>query len=197
MCDGARMEYGLRPEASGLGQVVLVAAGMDTRAFRLAWRPGTRLFEVERAEQLARKASRLADAVPACERICVVADLTADWLTALIAAGFAASEPTLWLLEGVVMYFTAEAVHALLAALSSASAPGSRLGVDMIGTAIAKQPHQPFGCDDPAGLIEPFGWRCTVTQPGEPRARFGRWLHPPPPPGVLPAHRSWFVVGER
>jgi methyltransferase (TIGR00027 family) len=180
-----------------LRQVVLLAAGMDTRAFRLTWPRGTRLYEVDRASQLARKAERLGSVAPRCTRIAVAADLAENWLTPLTTAGFEASAPTLWLLEGITMYFDADRVGGLLRAVSGASSAGSRLGVDFIGTAIVRPPHQQFGCDAPAVLVAPFGWRCTVVQPGEPAAHYGRWPHPVPPASVLTAHRAHFVTAER
>ena len=74
----------------GCTQVVLLAAGLDARAFRLAWPPGTRLFELDLPEVLAFKDDVLAahGATPACERVVVPADLREDWATALREAGF-------------------------------------------------------------------------------------------------------------
>jgi methyltransferase (TIGR00027 family) len=132
-----------------------------------------------------------------CARIAVTADLGQDWLAPLVAAGFTAGEPTLWLLEGVTMYFDADGVRAMLGAVSSVSAPGSRLGADFLGTAIVRPPYLRFGCDAPAALLEPFGWCCSVVQPGEPGAHHGRWPHPPVPAAVLPAHGAHFVTAER
>ncbi|MEV4259539.1 SAM-dependent methyltransferase, partial [Spirillospora sp. NPDC049652] len=64
---------------AGIRQVVLLAAGLDTRAFRLDWPAGTRLFEVDLPDVLAFKAATLADAEPRCERAAVAADLREEW----------------------------------------------------------------------------------------------------------------------
>src|SRR5262249_46030939 len=103
--------------AAGCSQVVLLAAGLDTRAFRLAWPAGTRVFEVDLPDVLTFKDTVLAaqDAVARCARTTVPADLRADWTTALARAGFDRTGPAAWLAEGLLIYLSAAEAARLLA----------------------------------------------------------------------------------
>ncbi|MEU9386143.1 SAM-dependent methyltransferase, partial [Streptomyces sp. NPDC048279] len=114
--------------ASGVRQVVLLSAGMDSRAFRMDWPEGTRLFEVDTAAPLEFKASVLRQerAVARCERITVAVDLREDWPAALAAAGHDPAAPTVWIAEGLLIYLPEDAVELLLARIGAQSAPGSR-----------------------------------------------------------------------
>jgi len=118
--------------AAGCGQAVLLAAGLDTRAFRLAWPGGTRVFEVDLPDVLAFKDTVLAarNAVPRCERTTVPADLRQDWADALATAGFDPASPAAWLAEGLLLYLTADEARRLLTAVTEFSAPGSRLSFE-------------------------------------------------------------------
>ncbi|MGK5551569.1 SAM-dependent methyltransferase [Actinomadura kijaniata] len=118
--------------ADGVRQVVLLAAGLDTRAHRLPWPPGVRLYEVDLPETLAFK-DRVLDAVsaaPACERAACPADLRADWRTPLLAAGFAPDRRTAWLAEGLLIYLSPREAAALLTGVGALSAPGSTLALE-------------------------------------------------------------------
>ncbi|WP_410675793.1 SAM-dependent methyltransferase [Amycolatopsis sp. cmx-4-68] len=117
---------------AGCAQVVLLAAGLDARAFRLAWPPRTRVFELDLPEVLAFKDDVLAaqGAAPACERVVVRADLREDWATALRAAGFDPAAPTAWLAEGLLIYLSYEDAERLLTTVGELSAPGSRLSFE-------------------------------------------------------------------
>ncbi|MER6978409.1 SAM-dependent methyltransferase [Streptomyces carpinensis] len=115
---------------AGCDQVVLLAAGLDTRAYRLPWQPGTRLFELDFAPVLAFKQRVLAQqgATARCERTAVAADLLHDdWPELLNRAGFDAARPTVWLAEGLLVYLTAQEASGLLSTVGSLSAAGSRL----------------------------------------------------------------------
>jgi methyltransferase (TIGR00027 family) len=118
--------------AAGCTQVVVLAAGLDARAFRLAWPPGVRLFELDLPEVLAFKNEVLAgqDAVPSCERVVVPADLRDDWAAALRAAGFDPGTPTAWLAEGLLVYLSREEAEKLLTTVTELSAPGSRVSFE-------------------------------------------------------------------
>lgn len=85
-------------------QVVLLACGMDARAFRLAWPPGTKVFELDFADVLAFKATVLDDrgATAACHRVEVATDLRQDWAQALAESGFSPERPAAWLAEGIL-----------------------------------------------------------------------------------------------
>ncbi len=91
-------DYLTAATAAGCRQVVLLAAGLDTRAFRLAWPKDTRVFEVDLPGVLAFKDTVLAarNAVPSCERTTVPADLRGDWTAALAEAGFDRTGPAAW-----------------------------------------------------------------------------------------------------
>ncbi len=118
--------------SGGCSQVVLLAAGLDARAFRLAWPPGTRVFEVDLPGLLAFKDAVLAarGAASQCERTTVPADLRADWPVALAEAGFDPARPAAWLAEGLLIYLTAEDAGRLLAGVTELSAPGSQLSFE-------------------------------------------------------------------
>lgn len=115
--------------AAGCPQVVLLAAGLDTRAFRLAWPDGVRVFELDLPEVLRFKGSVLnqLNSTPRCARAEVPADLREDWSSALRAAGFQPEVPTAWLAEGLLVYLTREQATDLLATVTALSPPGSRL----------------------------------------------------------------------
>ncbi|WP_233225770.1 SAM-dependent methyltransferase [Amycolatopsis sp. CA-126428] len=117
---------------AGCAQVILLAAGLDARAFRLAWPPGTRVFEVDLPEVLEFKDEVLAGrgASPTCERIVVRTDLREDWATALREAGFDPGVPTAWLIEGLLIYLSHEDADRLLTTVGELSAPGSRLSCE-------------------------------------------------------------------
>jgi len=87
-------------------QVVLLAAGLDTRGFRLAWPAGVQLFELDQPAVLQHKERVLsaASAQPACARRIMAIDLTGPWPAALIDAGFDPHQPSVWLLEGFLFY---------------------------------------------------------------------------------------------
>jgi len=125
-------DYLLAAAGQGCRQVVLLAAGLDSRAFRLAWPPGVRLFELDLPELLDFKERVLADrqAVPGCERSVLAVDLREDWPRQLIDAGFDPSAPTAWLIEGLLIYLTADEAAGLLTAVDGLSAPGSRLSCE-------------------------------------------------------------------
>ncbi|GGN03851.1 hypothetical protein GCM10011609_48710 [Lentzea pudingi] len=114
---------------SGVRQVVTLAAGIDGRTTRLPCPPGTRWFELDLPGMTEFKTALVARSglTPACERVGVAADLTADWTEPLRAAGFDEEQPTAWLVEGVLMYLTPAQGDAVLAEVTALSASGSHL----------------------------------------------------------------------
>lgn len=116
----------------GCRQVVIAAAGLDARAYRLDWPPGVRLFEIDQPEVLAFKDRVLGggNATAGCARYTVGINLQDDWPAALCRAGFRPALPTAWLAEGLLMYLAPEVEARLLAGIHHLSAPGSRLGVE-------------------------------------------------------------------
>lgn len=125
-------DYLLDATSSGIRQVVLLAAGLDTRAFRLPWPEGTTVVEVDLPETLAFKEQVLTErnSMPTCHRHVVVADLTADWAAAVRDAGFDPAQPTAWLVEGLLIYLTHDDAARLLETVADLSAPGSTVSCE-------------------------------------------------------------------
>lgn len=125
-------DYLLAATAAGCRQVVLLAAGLDTRAFRLTWPDRMRLFELDLPEVLAFKQQVLAaqHALPRCQRVVLPADLRQDWPTALTTAGLQPTRPTAWLAEGLLIYLSAAQAARLLTAVGELSAPTSQLAFE-------------------------------------------------------------------
>jgi methyltransferase (TIGR00027 family) len=197
----------------GIRQVVLMAAGLDTRAFRLSWPAGTRLFELDQAPVLAYKERILgsAGAQPACERQTIEADLTAPWQERLVRAGFDAGRPSGWLLEGFLFYLPDDSLVRVLDEVTGMAAPGSWLGFDIVNRITLTSPwtrqwiqmQADSGApwigwlDDPEGFLAARGWQASLTQPGEEGINFGRWAYPVIPRAMPDMPRSWYVVARR
>jgi methyltransferase (TIGR00027 family) len=118
--------------AGGCRQVVMLGAGLDTRAFRLDWPIGTRLFELDLPDVLTfkqRVLSRLG-AEPRCQRITVEVDLQEDWSLPLITGGFESSAQTGWIAEGLMPYLATNDAERLLLTVGDLSSPGSRLALE-------------------------------------------------------------------
>ncbi|MFF7995812.1 SAM-dependent methyltransferase [Kitasatospora xanthocidica] len=137
--------YDDRLLAAGADQVVLLAAGLDTRAYRLDWPAGTRVFELDLGPVLAFK-ERVLDGIgarPAAARTTLAADLLdPDWPARLVAAGFDPSRPSAWLAEGLLVYFAPEEAAGLLTAVAGLAAPGSRLLLEK-GQDVGATPRDP------------------------------------------------------
>ncbi|MEU8584782.1 SAM-dependent methyltransferase [Streptomyces abikoensis] len=126
-------DFLLAASAAGCRQTVLLAAGLDTRAHRLAWPEGVRLFELDLPPVLAFKEDVLAGraARPRCARTAVPADLLSpEWPGLLVEAGFDPAVRTAWLAEGLLVYLTEEQATGLLLALGGLSRPGDRLALE-------------------------------------------------------------------
>jgi len=113
-------------------QVVILAAGLDARAWRLPWPAGTRVYELDLPKVLEFKSSTLRahGAKPTAERIEVPIDLREDWPAALRRAGFDARIPTAWSVEGLLRYLPARAQDLLLERIQALSCVGSRIAVN-------------------------------------------------------------------
>lgn len=171
------------------GQIVLLGAGSDTRAFRLPLPASCTVFEIDFAEALEAKELVLRTERPGCRRTVVPADLSGPWTHALLDAGFSTSVPTIWVAEGLFFYLTAAASRSLVRDAAALSAAGSSFVADIFGTglltlesmaplvAARKGAGQelPFCTDHPEQLFSAGGWReCSVVYPGQPEANFGR-----------------------
>jgi methyltransferase (TIGR00027 family) len=133
--------------AKGCRQVVILAAGLDARAFRLGLGPEITLFELDlpgmaafKLEVVTAKGHRAS-----CTRIVVPTDLTGSWPGDLGAAGFDPSAPTVWLAEGLLVYLTRPQNESLVDEVSRLAAPGSRLGLTLSGRTADDAPADPTG----------------------------------------------------
>lgn len=118
--------------ASGCRQVVLLAAGLDTRAFRLTWPQDVRLYELDLPALLSYKEKILGEqgAKPAVARTLVAVDLREDWAARLRAAGFDPTAPTAWLIEGLLVYLEPQDAIGVLASVTDLSASGSQVACE-------------------------------------------------------------------
>ena len=127
-------DFFLTATAAGIRQAVILAAGLDARAYRLAWPAGMVVYEVDQPEVIAFKSDTLAriGAEPTAERRTVGIDLRDDWSKALRNNGFDTTTPTAWIAEGLLPYLPPEAQDRLLDGITALSAPGSRLATENI-----------------------------------------------------------------
>lgn len=125
---------------AGLRQVVIVASGLDARAYRLRWPAETTVYEIDQPEVIAFKTATLSElgAAPTAQLRTVGIDLREDWPAALQEAGFDPAQPTAWLAEGVLIGFLPqEAEVRLLDSVVPLSSEGSRFAADygtVVGT---------------------------------------------------------------
>lgn len=168
---------------AGVRQVVILAAGLDARAYRLPWPAGTTVFEVDQPRVLEFKDQVLVgvDAGPAAGRVPVAVDLRDDWPKALVGARFDAEQPTAWALEGLLPYLPGAAQDALFERLHELSAPGSRLAAELgPGPGEIAQ----FEQDMPSGADAPSHPRVSELWYDDPRRDTKLWL----------AERNWAVT---
>jgi methyltransferase (TIGR00027 family) len=119
---------------SGVRQAVILAAGLDARAYRLPWLDGTVVYEVDQPEVIDFKAKTLADlgATPTAARKVVAIDLREDWPKALLDSGFDPTQPTAWSAEGLLIYLPSDAQDRLFDNITALSARGSRLATERV-----------------------------------------------------------------
>ncbi|MFC0447363.1 class I SAM-dependent methyltransferase [Rhodococcus jostii] len=184
--------------AAGTTQAVILAAGLDARAYRLDWPAGTTVFEVDQPKVLEFKENVLVEhgARAKADRRPVAVDLREDWPAALEAAGFDPGKPTAWSAEGLLAYLPGAAHDALFERIDELSAPGSHLAVDNFAAgadvrrfdAIRSKyfPKDPFGDldvsqlfygderADPVQWLTERGWSAHSVNPLELAASYGR-----------------------
>ncbi len=183
--------------ADGVRQVVILAAGMDARAYRLPWPPGTVIFEVERGDVMALKERVMTDlaAQPKAERRAVCIDLREDFAAALRAQGFQPDQPAAFLVEGLLIYLPDRgAVLRILREVAGLGAPGGWIGLDVVAERFLSLPVvEPvqrrlagmqagwsFGTDDPAVLMREAGFEQVSVSASS------RLPYAPPPPAERP-----------
>ena len=209
--------------AAGIRQIVILASGLDSRAYRLDWPAGTRVYEIDQPKVLEYKATTLAEhgVRPAAEVHEVPVDLRQDWAAALRGRGFDPTQPTAWLAEGLLMYLPADAQDRLFEQVTELSAPGSRVSAEAIAhrdesrRAEMRERFEKFadqlGFDrridigeltynDPnrADLVEwlnAHGWTASGVPSVDEMRRLGRWVDIPM--GDQPNAFATFVTGER
>lgn len=190
----------LASAAAGVRQVVILASGLDARAYRLGWPPETVIYELDQPQVIEFKTQTLAGlgAQPRATRRTVAIDLRQDWPAALRDAGFDATQPTAWLAEGLLIYLPSDAQDLLFDRITALSAPGSTVATEYVpgivdfdtekARALA-QPLQQHGLDlDMSTLVYAgershvmdylggLGWAVTATPRDELFARFDRAL---------------------
>ncbi len=181
---------------AGIRQVVILAAGLDSRAYRLNWPDGTAVYEIDQPQVLEYKTGILQQhgAAPTASRRPVAVDLRDDWPAALAAAGFDRAQPTAWLAEGLLPYLPSDAQDRLFEMFTALSAPGSRVAIEAFGlnsrsnsqrwlrmrerlgldvNVQALTYHEPDR-SDPAQWLRDHGWQVDTVDNREEMARLGR-----------------------
>ena len=183
---------------AGVDQVVLLAAGLDARSYRVAWPAGTTVFEIDQDQVLAFKDEVLtaAGARPRCRRVPVPVDLRDDWVGALRAAGFDPERPSAFLAEGLLPFLPAEAEAELLHLVGTLAAPGSTVVVENFASVFAQLQTdpalprfgRPFGVEmsglvdvsqprpHPAEALQRDGWVTETVRTADVAAQWGRPL---------------------
>jgi methyltransferase (TIGR00027 family) len=177
--------------SAGCRQVVILAAGLDTRAFRLHWSTDVRLFEIDLPAVLAFKEAVLArqGAEPRCVRMTVGADLREDWPVRLTNADFASNARTAWLAEGLLPYLSTDDAARLLSVIGELSPKGSQLSfeydefaADATLTQALPRPamHEVTSMwkgglsDDPADWLRRHGWNVSTRNRSTLAKEYGR-----------------------
>ncbi|GLE52298.1 putative S-adenosyl-L-methionine-dependent methyltransferase [Mycobacterium montefiorense] len=190
--------------ADGIRQVVILASGLDSRAYRLDWPTGTTVYEIDQPKVLAYKSTMLTEngVAPAADRRAVPIDLRQDWPAALRAAGFDPAARTAWLAEGLLMYLPAEAQDKLFHQIGELSPAGSRIAAETSphhGNARREEMRErfknvaaAFGFEQAVDVLElvyhdenravvadwlnNHGWRATGQSALDEMHRLGRWV---------------------
>jgi methyltransferase (TIGR00027 family) len=127
-------DYLLAAVDAGVRQVVILASGLDSRAYRLQWPTDTVVYEIDQPRVIEFKTTTLAGigAEPTAERRTVGIDLRYDWPTALRATGLDIGAPTAWLAEGLLIYLPPEAQDRLFDNITAMSAAGSTVATEYV-----------------------------------------------------------------
>ena len=141
------------------------------------------------------------------------ADLASDWAASLLAGGFMRERPSIWLLEGLLMYLTQAEAETTITAITRLTSQGSWIGMDLLNSATLTSPWTrerlarlaqrgmpwQFGVDDPRAWLAPLQWDAQVTTPEEVGRRLERWPYPPRQPmaAALDLPNAFFVIARR
>lgn len=171
----------LLSNAKNAHQVVLLGAGLDTRAFRLDLPKQLRLYELDQEEIILYKNQILANDCPCCNRHTIATNLEESaWVDLLFKSGFQPNQPTIWILEGFLYYLTEEQAKTLIAKTNELSAVGTVLACDLINHAACNSSDDwafmwQFGCDVPEDFFAEYGWKAKAIQPNDQEGSFGRF----------------------
>ncbi|MEV4375648.1 class I SAM-dependent methyltransferase [Streptosporangium sp. NPDC049644] len=209
-------DFLIRSVHTGARQVVLLGAGLDTRAFRLDWPPGLVVYEIDREGVLAFKHRVLDDlaAAPAVTRRPIAADLREDWARSLLNTGFDPTLPTAWLAEGLLLYLPPAAERRLIDTVDRLSAEEStlafevKLGVESpeVRTGpVYLATRQQIGIDllalfdreprpDSVGHLRESGWSTATRTPFDFTRHHGRG--PLPEPNDALASNRWVFANK-
>lgn len=210
--------------AAGIRQVVILASGLDSRAYRLDWPAGTTVYEIDQPQVLDYKSTTLADngVTPSAERRVVPIDLRQDWPAALRAKGFDPAARTAWLAEGLLMYLPGEAQDRLFTLVGELSPAGSRIAAETAASHADERREQmrqrfqrvaeEIGLEqtidvgelmyrdenraDVAEWLNQHGWRAAAQNSGDEMRRLDRWVDGVPSADDKEAF-SDFVTAER
>ncbi|MBW0019042.1 MAG: class I SAM-dependent methyltransferase [Mycobacterium sp.] len=209
---------------AGIRQVVILASGLDSRAYRLDWPAGTTVYEIDQPQVLDYKSTTLAEngVTPSADRRAVAIDLRQDWPAALRKAGFDPTARTAWLAEGLLMYLPAEAQDRLFTQVGELSVAGSRVSAETAPNHADERRQQmrerfkkvaeELGLEqsidvgeliyrdehraDVADWLNKHGWRAEAHQSADEMHRLGRWVENIPMADDKDAF-SEFVIAER
>jgi methyltransferase (TIGR00027 family) len=212
--------------ADGIRQVVILASGLDSRAYRLDWPAGTTVYEIDLPKVLAYKSTTLTTngVSPAADLRMVPIDLRQDWSAALRAVGFDPTAPTAWLAEGLLMYLPADAQDRLFTRIGELSPAASRIGAETANAQGGddnrrqqmsdrfKKMANALGCEQTvntrelvyrdenravvADWLNDHGWRATAQSAPDEMRRLGRWNDGVPMPEGKDAFAE-FVTAQR
>jgi methyltransferase (TIGR00027 family) len=197
--------------AGGIRQVVILASGMDTRAFRLALPADTVLFELDLPQLHAEKSALLrgAGVDPRCRRVVVGGDLESSaWPQVLVAAGLEPSAPSVFLLESLSWCLSERSLVCILDAAASLAPAASRLGIDILSSDFLRNPellpllelatahgvYWQFGTNDPVRFLAARGWTAAALDALALGERYGR--RPPAPLTHGPAAAATVVAPQ-
>lgn len=187
--------------SSKVDQVVILAAGLDTRSYRLPWPKGIKVYELDYPEVLNYKANLLKAEAPSCELHTIGVDLTQPWENKLLDEGFTPSQLSVWLIEGLLMYLSEDQVYCLLKSVSRLAVIGSSLGLDLVNVkSLDYEPYRGYfqsGWDMPEDLLSKYGWKAEVIQPGDKEANFGRYIWSLPPREIEGVERVFLIKAKQ